>query len=208
LWPHGGEGRGNDNVKQITHGNEKGTRVCISSEVQPEFRAFVPAPQCHVRENWSDAEPNQPTNALQPALEILASVEKQLAIDLDRIYVVGQSMGGLGVWWSLLQTHPEKWWAAAVLAAYDNFTAPMSINRILLWACRPERSRGSGAGNDEAIEEAERQVALHGMPQRGSRCVEPGVCWARAGAVAVVAAARETGRRPSWHWRGSRESLR
>jgi predicted peptidase len=167
LWPHGGEGRGNDNVKQITHGNEKGMHVCIASEVQSQSRAFVPAPQCHVRENWSDPEPNQPTNALQPALEILASVEKRLAIDLDRIYVVGQSMGGFGVWWSLLQTHPEKWSAAAVLAAYDNFTAPMSINRILLWVCRPKRSRGSGAGNDEATEEAERQLALHRIPQRG-----------------------------------------
>jgi predicted peptidase len=40
-------------------------------------------------------------------------------------------MGGLGVW-SLLQTHPEKWAAAVVLAAYDNFTAPMSISRIPL----------------------------------------------------------------------------
>jgi predicted peptidase len=148
LWPHGGEGRGNDNVKQITHGNEKGTRVCISSEVQSEFRAFVPAPQCPAGERTGPTpEPNQPTNALQAAREILGSVEKHLAIDLDRIYVVGQSMGGLGVWWSLLQTHPEKWSAAAVLAAYDNFTAPMSINRIPLWVCRPERSRGSGAGN-------------------------------------------------------------
>jgi hypothetical protein len=72
LWPHG-EGRGNDNVKQITHGNEKGTHVCISSEVQSEFRALVPAPQCHVRENWSDAEPNQPTNALQPACVVVAA---------------------------------------------------------------------------------------------------------------------------------------
>ena len=32
LWLHGGEG--NDNVKQITHGNEKGTHLWISSEVR------------------------------------------------------------------------------------------------------------------------------------------------------------------------------
>jgi predicted peptidase len=82
-----------------------------------------------VGENWSEPEFNRPTNALQLALEILASVEKQFAIDPERIYVVGQSMGGLGVW-SLLQTHSEKWAAVVVLAAYDNFTAPMSISRI------------------------------------------------------------------------------
>jgi predicted peptidase len=84
-----------------------------------------------VGENWSDPEFNRPTTALRRALEILASVEKQFAIDPERIDVVGQSMGGLGVW-SLLQTHSEKWAAAVVLAAYDNFTAPMSISRIPL----------------------------------------------------------------------------
>jgi predicted peptidase len=140
LWLHGGEGRGNDNVKQITRGNEKGTHVWISSEVQAKFPAFVLAPQCPVGENWSDPELNQPTNALQLALEILASVEKQFAIDPERIYVVGQSMGGLGVW-SLLQTHPEKWAAAVVLAAYDNFTAPMSISRIPLWVFQGDADR-------------------------------------------------------------------
>lgn len=38
LWLHGVEGRGNDNVKQITRGNEKGTHVSISSEVQAKSR--------------------------------------------------------------------------------------------------------------------------------------------------------------------------
>ncbi len=140
LWLHGGEGRGNDNIKQITRGNEKGTHLWTSSEVQAQFPAFVLAPQCPVGENWSDPELNQPSNALQLALEILASVEKQFAIDPERIYVVGQSMGGLGVW-SLLQTHPEKWAAAVVLAAYDNFTAPMSISRIPLWVFQGDADR-------------------------------------------------------------------
>jgi predicted peptidase len=141
LWLHGGEGRGNDNVKQITRGNEKATHVWISREVQSKFPAFVlVAPQCPVGENWSDPEFNQPTNALQLALEILASVEKQFAIDSERIYIVGQSMDGLGVW-SLLQTRPEKWAAAVVLAAYDNFTAPMSISRIPLWVFQGDADR-------------------------------------------------------------------
>jgi hypothetical protein len=42
-----------------------------------EVAAFVLAAKCPVGENWSDPELNQPTNALQLALEILASVEKQ-----------------------------------------------------------------------------------------------------------------------------------
>jgi predicted peptidase len=140
MWLHGSEGRGNDNVKQITRGNEKGAHVWISSEVQAKFPAFVLAPQCPTGENWSDPELNQPTATLQLALDTLASVEKQFAIDPGRIYVVGQSMGGLGVW-SLLQTHPEKWAAAVVLAAYDNFTAPMSISRIPVWVFQGDADR-------------------------------------------------------------------
>jgi predicted peptidase len=132
LWLHGGEGRGNDNIKQITRGNEKGTHVWISSDVQSKFPVFVLAPQCPVGENWADPELNQPTRALEMSLQILAMVEKQFAIDPDRIYLLGQSMGGLGVW-SLLQTHGEKWAGAVVLAAYDHFTAPMAISRVPLW---------------------------------------------------------------------------
>jgi predicted peptidase len=138
LWLHGGEG--NDNLKQITHGNEKGTHLWISSEVPSKFPALVLAPQCPVGENWCDSELDQPTNAWQLALEIVASAEKQFAIDPDRVYVVGQSMGGLGAW-PLLQTHPEKWAAAVVLAGYDNFTAPMSISRIPLWVFQGHASR-------------------------------------------------------------------
>ena len=140
LWLHDGEGRGSDNVKQIARGNQKGTHVWISDDVQGKFPAFVLAPQCPVGENWSDPELNQPSKALQLALEILASVEKQFAIDADRLYVVGQSMGGLGVW-SLLQTHPEKWAGAVVLAAYDNFTAPLAISRIPLWVFQGDADR-------------------------------------------------------------------
>jgi predicted peptidase len=179
LWLHGGEGRGNDNIKQITRGNEKGTHVWISSEVQSKFPAFVLAPQCPEGENCPDPELHQPTTALQLALEILASVEKQFAIDPDRIYIVGQSMGGLGVW-SLLQTHPEKWAAAVVLVAYDNFTAPMSISRIPLWVFQGDADRTVPVDLVRAmmkqLKKPERQPALHGVPRDGSRRVEPGVC--------------------------------
>jgi predicted peptidase len=132
LWLHGGDGRGNDNIMQITRGNQLGAHFWMSSDVQAKFPTFVLAPQCPTGENWADPELNQPGKALELALAILARVEKQFAIDPDRVYIVGQSMGGLGVW-SLLQTHPDKWAAAVVLAAYDNFTEPKAISRIPLW---------------------------------------------------------------------------
>jgi predicted peptidase len=65
-------------------------------------------------------------------MEVLAKVEREFSIDPDRVYIVGQSMGGLGVW-SLSQNYPEKWAGAIVLAAYDNFTNPVAISRIPVW---------------------------------------------------------------------------
>src|SRR5437762_7731728 len=42
-----------------------------------------------------------------------------ISIDADRIYLAGQSMGGLGVW-ALLEVQPDRWAAALVLCAFDN----------------------------------------------------------------------------------------
>jgi hypothetical protein len=55
-----------------------------------------------------------------------------------------------------------------VLAAYDNFAAPMSISPNPLWVFQGDADRPFPwiwCGNDEATEEAERQLALHGIAQ-------------------------------------------
>jgi predicted peptidase len=132
LWLHGGEARGTDNVQQIVHESQQGTHVWIAPEVQAKFPAFVLAPQCPMPEDWADPEFNQPSKALLLSIEILAGVQKEFSIDPDRVYLVGQAMGGLGVW-SLLQNYPEKWAGAVIVAAYDNFTNTMAISRVPLW---------------------------------------------------------------------------
>ncbi len=132
LWLHGGEGRGSDNVHQITKSNEQGSHFWTSEENQQKFPAFVFAPQCPIDDNWADPELNEPGKALLLTIDALDSLEKEFSINLDRVYIVGQSMGGLGVW-SLLQKYPEKWAAAMVISAYDNFTNPAVITRIPVW---------------------------------------------------------------------------
>jgi predicted peptidase len=71
-------------------------------------------------------------------LQILGVVEKDYSIDADRIVLVGQSAGGLGVW-ALLQSFPEKWAAAVVVASYDNFTDLRATARVPLWMFQGER---------------------------------------------------------------------
>jgi predicted peptidase len=132
VWLHGGAGRGSDNETQISTGNEKGSHLWTTAANQEKFPAFVLAPQCPQGENWSDPELNEIGAPLQLALDILALVEKDYSIDPTRVYLVGQSMGGLAVW-ALLQKFPERWAAAVVVASYDNFTNVRAITRVPLW---------------------------------------------------------------------------
>ncbi len=132
FWLHGANGRGSDNLKQISGANENGTHVWTTPANQAQLPAFVLAPQCPDRHFWSEPELNQISPELQMALDILAEVQKEFSIDPDRVYAAGQSMGGLGVW-SLLQAKPGRWAAALVLCAYDNFTDAKAVAGVPLW---------------------------------------------------------------------------
>jgi predicted peptidase len=131
IFFHGG-GRGSNNEQQILHENLSGTHVWTLPAHQAQFPAFVLAPQCPVDENWGDPDMNDINRQMQMALQILAAVQKDYSIDADRIVLVGQSAGGLGVW-ALLQSFPEKWAAAVVVGSYDNFTDLRAIARVPLW---------------------------------------------------------------------------
>jgi predicted peptidase len=132
LWLHGVDGRGSDNVKQLTHENQIATHFWITSEAQTKFPVFVLVPQCPSGEPWAEPEFNQPSKWLLLAMEVLAKVEKQFSIDLDRVYIGGQSMGGLGVW-CLLQNYRGQWAGAIILSAYDTFSDVPAIAEVPLW---------------------------------------------------------------------------
>src|SRR2546430_10192206 len=66
FWLHGGSGRGSDNLKQISGGNENGTHVWTTPANQAQLRALVPAPQCP--ENSFSLEPE--TTEISPHLNI------------------------------------------------------------------------------------------------------------------------------------------
>jgi predicted peptidase len=120
LWLHGANGRGSDNLLQISGGNFLGTHVWTSIEVQAKDPVFVLAPQVENTKAWS--RPHVNTGApvsLRLALEILDAVEKEYPIDLEREYIAGQSMGGEGVWAALALARGR--FAAAIVLCSDGF---------------------------------------------------------------------------------------
>src|SRR5580704_1072354 len=107
LYLHGSGGLGDDNLKQLQFGNIFGTRLWLLPENQERFPCYVLAPQtdrgwCGYDLSQSDAGPAKVLPGLgdgsRVALEVIDGLRRDFAIDERRIYVMGQSMGGAGVW--------------------------------------------------------------------------------------------------------------
>jgi len=67
-----------------------------------DFPFIVVSPQCPAGQTWSN----------DVLMALLDQVTKKLAVDRQRIYLIGLSMGGYGTW-SLGLTHPDKFAAIA-----------------------------------------------------------------------------------------------
>jgi predicted peptidase len=137
LWLHGAAGRGSDNFSQLSGGNFAGSHIWTAAENQAKYHAFVLAPQVEVTKGWARPHTNTPAVAIRLALEILDTVEKKYNIDRAREYVVGQSMGGEGVW-AALSIAPTRFAAAIALCGYgDAYMIPRVAN-VPVWIFQGE----------------------------------------------------------------------
>lgn len=141
LWLHGGEGRGNDNEKQIAGGNDAGATVWIQPRNQARFPAFVLAPQCPEGEMWTTAGLTvRPTPRLMDVIDLLRKLEREYRIDPARIYVAGQSMGGFAVW-SLVTAYPRMFAAAVPICGGGDEALAERLVGTPIWAFHGELDR-------------------------------------------------------------------
>ena len=122
IFLHGSGGLGDDNQKQLTLGNTFGTRLWLLPENQKRFPCYVIVPQTD--RGWAKYDLTQEENGKAKVLpglgdgnrlvlEIIDSLLREFPIDAQRIYVMGQSMGGAGTW-NILAGRPD-FFAAAVI---------------------------------------------------------------------------------------------
>lgn len=114
---HGAGERGTNNVSQLVWGalpvfnymKKRGEEFFFVAGQVPGRSQWVDVP-------WTSADhrmPGKPSAAMARLIGLLARLrETEKAIDLDRIYVTGISMGGYGTW-DLISRKPE-WFAAAM----------------------------------------------------------------------------------------------
>ncbi len=128
LWLHGAGGAGSDNVRQISGDQVPGTRIWLKPAVQAKYAAFILVPQSEGV--WSvGGEALSPP--LAQVLAIINSLKHEFSIDSNRIYITGQSNGGLGTW-EFISKKPEVFAAAIALCS-----PPFSVNYAVRLARMP-----------------------------------------------------------------------
>lgn len=134
LFLHGAGERGNNNESQLVHGSRELLSYCESNRI----KAVLLFPQCPEGKQWVD-EPwdalkhtmhENPSEPLAAAMRLLD--QKTAEFKPDRIYAVGLSMGGYGVW-ELISRRPEQFTAAlAICGGGDVAQAPKLVDLPIL----------------------------------------------------------------------------
>src|SRR5204862_2816785 len=122
LFLHGSGERGTDIWKVATHGPPK--KVTEDAE----FPFILVSPQCPEHRIWSNDE----------LIGLLDEITRKYAVDLNRVYLTGLSMGGYGAW-NLGLAYPEKFAALAPICGGGDL-----INAILSIRERPEALKSLG----------------------------------------------------------------
>lgn len=133
VYLHGGGGAGNDNLKQISGGNTAGTHVWTTKEMQARHPAFVVAPQIPGGRQWGAPSSDELAPDAKLVLDLVAALSKEFAIDADRIYITGQSLGGRGTW-DLVSKRPDFFAGAIPVCGQANATRIKAARDVAIWA--------------------------------------------------------------------------
>ncbi|MEM7085488.1 MAG: prolyl oligopeptidase family serine peptidase [Bacteroidota bacterium] len=142
LFLHGSGERGDDNELQLVHG----ASLFLKEAVREEFPAIVVFPQCQSNLSWNNARVEfinysrvyrfpatvEPNGQLDLAEGLLAYLKSELPVDLNRMYLGGLSMGGMGTF-ELLHRNPNTFAAAFAICGGANPEIANRIKNTPLW---------------------------------------------------------------------------
>lgn len=145
LFLHGAGERGADVQRAAIHGPMKLVRQGTN------FPFIIVAPLCPAGQIWDN-------DAL---LQLLDHATKKFAVDTNRVYLTGLSMGGYGVW-SLGLSNPERFAAIAPICGGGEFITPYlaegdqakALKTLGVWAFHGAKDASV------PLEESQRMVGL------------------------------------------------
>ena len=124
LFLHGSGERGSDNEAQLD--NQANGAMQLLDDANLALRpVFMIAPQCPTDGWWSGA-------TLATAIGLVDQLAADFPVDMERIYITGLSMGGMGTW-SAVTAQPTRF-AAAVPMSGNGTTGPAaSVDHVPFW---------------------------------------------------------------------------
>lgn len=164
---HGDGCNGTDNLKQLT---------CIVPSINTEafrrdYPCFVLSPQCPPATYWvnkrqyagnSYHQSVQPTSATRLLLELLPSILQQYPIDGKRIYVIGYSSGGVGVW-EMITRRPTLFAAAVPISGRGDPRTVSRITHMPIWIFHGAKDHNVGVSCAREMVQA---ITAHGGTPR------------------------------------------
>jgi predicted peptidase len=137
LFLHGMGERGSDNTVQLGLGVSE---LFASDGATQQFPAVVLAPQCPKGDdshtctwrNRGDADKPLITTPLRLALDAVEAACQEFAVDRDRLYIGGLSMGGFGTW-NAIQEHPGLFAAAFPICGGGDTPKAERLAELPLW---------------------------------------------------------------------------
>jgi predicted peptidase len=144
LFLHGAGERGNDNIKQLTHGSH----LFLQGNNRRRFPAIVVFPQCPESGYWSNVKTltdtktkkqsfvfqadGEPTKAMDLTMELQKNLMQTMPVDSSKIYVMGLSMGGMGTF-EIVRRMPRVFAGAIpICGGADSSTAKL-IKKTAFW---------------------------------------------------------------------------
>ena len=160
LYLHGGGGRGNDNRKQFDGGNGYLIDFFTGSEAQARYPSFVVAPQSPMQEGWIEYDSITPTRQVRLVYEMLGELQRTFSIDVARIYVAGQSMGGFGTF-AIISEYPSTFAAGVALCGGGDTARVSRLLQTPIWAFHGAKDEAVPVERSRAITAAINKAGGH-----------------------------------------------
>ena len=155
LFLHGAGERGTNVQRVAIHGPPKLVKQ------GKDFPFIIIAPQCPEGDRWHE-------DAL---LELLDQVMGQYAVDTNRVYLTGLSMGGYGTW-KLGITHPEKFAAIVPICGGGETIDVLLAGRTRAAALKSLPVWAFHGGKDPVVPVAESERMIDALKKAGVKEVK------------------------------------
>lgn len=142
IFLHGAGERGDDNTAQLRHG----TADFCKAKWREKYPCYVVAPQCPTGKKWVDVDWSAETHAMPEktsetmllVLELADTMIRDSAVNDNRIYLTGLSMGGYGTW-DTLARRPHFFAAAVPICGGGDPKTAASFAHVPLWCFHGEK---------------------------------------------------------------------